>query len=205
MQFLSPRNAVFWDAIQEMVAFSISYFHFWEETAFVYCAKEQKLFSLNGFRIKEGCCRAWVNCAIGTVTCISLVFKTQRTNLSGSAWNQGIGLEIPAIYTFHHKKPSKGKKLSELIRHKEDRAEVNWCRNTRVLMSMTYNNPLTEMLLSLYYKDYRTCRLLLTCVDIAICYIEVDFMFGLSDYVRHIEEFVISRFIISWFYSIHLL
>ena len=39
---------------------------------------------------------------------------------------------------------------------------------------------------------------LLSRVDIAIRYIEVDFTFGLPDYVRFIEEFVISRF-----YSIH--
>ena len=35
-------------------------------------------------------------------------------------------------------------------------------------------------------------------VDIVIRYIEVDFTFRLPDYVRYIEEFVISRF-----YSIH--
>ena len=35
-------------------------------------------------------------------------------------------------------------------------------------------------------------------VDIAFRYIEVDFTFGLPEYVRYIEEFVISRF-----YSIH--
>ena len=34
-------------------------------------------------------------------------------------------------------------------------------------------------------------------------YIEVDFTVGLPDYVRYIEEFVISRFVISRFYSIH--
>ena len=39
---------------------------------------------------------------------------------------------------------------------------------------------------------------LLPCVDIVIRYIEVDFTFGLPDYVRYIEKFVISRF-----YSIH--
>ena len=44
---------------------------------------------------------------------------------------------------------------------------------------------------------------LLSRVDIAIRYIEVDFTFGLPDYVRYIEEFVISRFVISRFYSIH--
>jgi len=35
---------------------------------------------------------------------------------------------------------------------------------------------------------------LLSRVDIVIRYIEVDFTFGLPDYVRYIEEFVISRF-----------
>ena len=47
---------------------------------------------------------------------------------------------------------------------------------------------------------------LLPRVDIVIHYIEVDFAFGLPDYVRYIEEFVISRFVIhvSRFYSIHL-
>ena len=40
-------------------------------------------------------------------------------------------------------------------------------------------------------------------VDMVICYIEVDFTFGLPDYVHYIEEFVISRFVISRLYSIH--
>ena len=35
-------------------------------------------------------------------------------------------------------------------------------------------------------------------VDIVIRYIQVDFTFGLPDYLRYTEEFVISRF-----YSIH--
>jgi len=39
--------------------------------------------------------------------------------------------------------------------------------------------------------------------NIVIRYIEVDFTFGLPDYVRYIEEFVSSRFVISKFYSIH--
>ena len=72
-------------------------------------------------------------------------------------------------------------------------------------MSMRYNKPLTEKLLSLYHKDKKdllTVDLfsvnLLSRVDIVIRYIEVHFTFGLPDYVRYIEEFVISRF-----YSIH--
>ena len=42
-------------------------------------------------------------------------------------------------------------------------------------------------------------------VDIVIRCIEVDFTFGLPDYVRYIEEFVISRFVLLRFYSTHLL
>ena len=44
---------------------------------------------------------------------------------------------------------------------------------------------------------------LLPRVDVAIRYIEVDFTFGVPNYVRYYEEFVISRFVISKFYSIH--
>ena len=43
---------------------------------------------------------------------------------------------------------------------------------------------------------------LLPHVDIVISYIEVDFTFGLLDYVCYIEEFVISRFVISRLYSV---
>ena len=44
---------------------------------------------------------------------------------------------------------------------------------------------------------------LLLRVGIVIYDIEVDFMFGLPDYAHYIGEFVISRFVISTFYSIH--
>ena len=44
---------------------------------------------------------------------------------------------------------------------------------------------------------------LLSSVDIVIRYIEVDFTFGFPDYVRYIEEFVISSFVMSRFYSMH--
>ena len=43
---------------------------------------------------------------------------------------------------------------------------------------------------------------LLSRVDTVYSF-EVDFTFGLPDHVRYIEEFVISRFVISRFYSIH--
>ena len=61
-------------------------------------------------------------------------------------------------------------------------------------MSMRYNKLSTERLLSLYHKDKKdllTVDLfsvnLLSRVDIVIRYIEVDFTFGLPDYVRYIE------------------
>ena len=47
-------------------------------------------------------------------------------------------------------------------------------------------------------EEFIFCR-----VHIVIRYIEVDFTFGLLDYVRYIEEFVISSFVISRLYSIH--
>ena len=55
-------------------------------------------------------------------------------------------------------------------------------------------------------KDLLTVDLfsvyLLSHVDSVIRYIEVDFTFGLPDYVHYIEEFVILRFVISRFYFI---
>ena len=44
---------------------------------------------------------------------------------------------------------------------------------------------------------------LLSRVHIVIRYIEVDFTFGVPDYVCYIEEFVILRFTISRFYFIY--
>ena len=60
---------------------------------------------------------------------------------------------------------------------------------------MTYNKPLTQRLLSLYLMTVDLFSVyLLSRVDIVIRYIQVDFTFGLPDYVRYIEEFVTSRF-----------
>lgn len=41
--------------------------------------------------------------------------------VTGKCSNKGIGLEIPATYTFGHKKESKILKLSELLNDKEDK------------------------------------------------------------------------------------
>ena len=41
--------------------------------------------------------------------------------VTGKRRNKGIGLEIPATYTFGHKKESKIIKLSELLNDKEDK------------------------------------------------------------------------------------
>ena len=45
--------------------------------------------------------------------------------VTGKRRNKGIGIEIPATYSIYHKMLSKVKKLIELIRDKEDRAEDN--------------------------------------------------------------------------------
>ena len=78
-------------------------------------------------------------------------------------------------------------------------------------MCMIYNKPLTQNSYCLFtikrLKDLLTVDLfsiyLLLHVDIVIRYIEVDFTFGLPDYVRYIEAFVVSRFVISRLCSIH--
>ena len=77
-------------------------------------------------------------------------------------------------------------------------------------MCMTNNKPLTgKVAVSLRYelKDLLTVHLFrvycLSPVDIVIRYIEVYFTLGLPDYVCYIKEFVILRFVISRFYSIH--
>ena len=58
-------------------------------------------------------------------------------------------------------------------------------------------------------KDLLTVDLysiyLLSHVDTVIRYIKVDFTFALRHYARYIEEFIISRFVISRFYSIHFI
>lgn len=41
--------------------------------------------------------------------------------VTGKCRNKGIGLEIPATYTFGHKKESKILKLSEILNDKEDK------------------------------------------------------------------------------------
>ena len=45
-------------------------------------------------------------------------------DVTGKRRHKGIGIEIPAMYSMYYKKPLKVKKLIELIRDKEDRAEV---------------------------------------------------------------------------------
>ena len=58
---------------------------------------------------------------------------------------------------------------------------------------MSFPHGLKDLLTADVFSVY-----LLSRVDVEIRYIEVDFAFGLPDYVRYIKEFVISRF-----YSIH--
>ena len=68
--------------------------------------------------------------------------------------------------------------------------------------SHSFTPDLTSGLKDLLSIDLFSVYLLLH-VDTAICYVGVDFMFVLPDYVYYIEEFVILRFVISRFYSIH--
>ena len=75
-----------------------------------------------------------------------------------------------------------------------------------VILYMT--EPLTEKIHS-YYK-VKGFSSLLVCFAFTFCrlmtfirYIGVDFTFGLLDCVRYNKDFVISRFIISRFCSIH--
>ena len=49
----------------------------------------------------------------------------------GKRRNKGIGLEIPATYTFQHKKPSKLNKLRELLKDKEDKDDK---KNDRIMI-----------------------------------------------------------------------
>ena len=58
---------------------------------------------------------------------------------------------------------------------------------------LTYPSGLKDLLTVDLFSVY-----LLSRVDIVIYYIEADFAFGLPNYVRYMEEFVMSRF-----YSIH--
>ena len=62
------------------------------------------------------------------------------------------------------------------------------------LSHLTYPSGLKDLLTVDLFSVY-----LLSRVDFVIRYIEVDFTFGLPDYVPYIEEFVISRF-----HSIHV-
>ena len=67
---------------------------------------------------------------------------------------------------------------------------------------------MTEKLLS-YYK-VKGFSSMLVCLAFMVChvmtfvrYIGVDFTFGVLDCIRYFEDFVISRFVISRFCSIH--
>ena len=55
-------------------------------------------------------------------------------------------------YSFYHKKPLKLKKLIELKRDKEDKADLNWCAS---VCDILLNEPLAGRLLymSCYHKD----------------------------------------------------
>ena len=56
-----------------------------------------------------------------------------------------------------------------------------------------HNETLLKMVDARKQKPAAVNVYLLSRVDIVIRYIEVDFTFGLLDYIRNIEEFVVSR------------
>ena len=69
-------------------------------------------------------------CTIQICTLLKhLIFKASKTNFNGESKrrNKGVGLEIPASYTFYYRKPSKiviKFNLIGLIRDKEDKANL---------------------------------------------------------------------------------
>ena len=68
--------------------------------------------------------------------------------------------------------------------------------------------PLTEKFLSCYrikgFSSLLVCSAFIFCCAItSICYIRVDFTFGLLDCIHYNEDFVISRFVKSRFCSTH--
>ena len=69
-------------------------------------------------------------CTIQICTLLKhLIFKASKTNFNGESTrrNKGVGLEIPASYTFYYRKPSKivvKFNLIGLIRDKEDKANL---------------------------------------------------------------------------------
>ena len=75
-------------------------------------------------------------------------------------------------------------------------------------MSYCTCEPLTEKLLSCYkvegFSWLLVCSAFIFCrVMTFIRYVGVDFTLGILDSVLYNEDFVISRFVISRFYSIH--
>ena len=94
----------------------------------------------------------------------------------------------------------------ELIRDREDTEQIRFYDNAIFILYMT--EPLTEKLLSNYkvkgFSSLLVCFAFIFChVMTFIRYIRVDFTFGLPDCVRYNGDFIISRFVISRFCSIH--
>ena len=85
-----------------------------------------------------------------TENCISLVFKTRRTNFSGSDWQtekQGHWTRN-SVHVFVLSRDA----FESEVNRTNKRQKIDQ-KLLLVPMSMTYNKPLTERLLSLYQMD----------------------------------------------------
>ena len=74
-------------------------------------------------------------------------------------------------------------------------------------MSYSIYEPLTEKLISCYrikgFSSLLICFAFIFCgVMTSICYVGVDFTFGLPNCIRYYKDFVMLRFVISRFCSI---
>ena len=120
--------------------------------------------------------------AISTTTTTSEIFKCYKNSTVFDAQNTGNRISELLDFKFFwgsmHPDPPRGKgPCSPFSAHSRLLLHLQWPLITKVIE--------------------------IPVDDIVIRYIEVYFTFGLPDYVRYIEEFVISRFVISRFYSIH--
>ena len=76
--------------------------------------------------------------------------------VTGKRWNKGIGLEIPAMYTFCHKKDLKILKLKELLNDRNFTGYCTWlllcfCIKFNVLFKLYLS---TDTVISLYQRRF---------------------------------------------------
>ena len=146
MQFSSPRSAVFWDAIHLRIwRYSVNEWIDLIRVCIFTQYEPDNPHDTHAVAVKQVQDQGGMPQIVGhvplTLSRVFHLFLKHRGQISvevtGKRRNKGIGLEIPTTYSFYQKKPSKVKTLRELIRDKEDKVEVNWCRNTIAPMSVT--------------------------------------------------------------------